>query len=156
MRVVSFYHRRIVPAWLTFASAVGSFFDEAAFRAVLLFDVVVGRVPRQVERRWWNRAAETPVLVDVFDWTDERLIFSVLVWPPLELPPGDASYDHRERVREVLGAITRGAADRGWSMRYEADYGLRWDPEREVWAAGDGFAYDGKRLYAYSRGGGVG
>ena len=27
-----------------------------------LFDVITGRMPRQVERRWWNRAVETPVL----------------------------------------------------------------------------------------------
>ena len=58
-----FYHERIEPAignlWLTFACAVGDFFEEAAFRLVLAFDVIRGRMPRQVERRWWNRAAET-------------------------------------------------------------------------------------------------
>jgi hypothetical protein len=79
----------------------------------------------------------------------------VLVWPSLESRAQDAPYDHRERVEVVLGAITQGAADRAWSMRYEADYGLRWDPEREVWTAGDGFAYDGEGLYAYSRQGRV-
>ena len=37
--------------------------------------------------------------------------------------------------------------------RSEADYGLRWDPDRQVWVGEDGFAYDGERLYAYSRAG---
>jgi L-alanine-DL-glutamate epimerase-like enolase superfamily enzyme len=41
--------------------------DEAAFRLALAFDVLIGRMPRQVERRWWNRAAESPVLIDVYD-----------------------------------------------------------------------------------------
>jgi hypothetical protein len=66
----------------SFAESVGGFIEEAAFRLVLAFGVLTGRMPRQVERRWWNRAVETPVLVDVFDWTDDRLIFSVLVWAP--------------------------------------------------------------------------
>jgi hypothetical protein len=34
-----------------------------------------------------------------------------------------------------------GVAEMAWSMRYEVDYGLRGDPDREVWAATDGFAY---------------
>lgn len=75
--------------WLAFAGAVGSFLDEAAFRLVLAFDVIAGRKPRRVERRWWNRATEAPVLVDVFDWTDDRLLFSVFVWPSLESLPGN-------------------------------------------------------------------
>jgi hypothetical protein len=82
------YHDWVVPAWQTFAWALGDFFEEAAFRLVLAFDVIVGRTPRQVERRWWNRAVETPILIDVLDWTDDRLIFSVLVWPSLESPGG--------------------------------------------------------------------
>ena len=35
------------------------------------------------------------------------------------------------------------------------DDGLRWDAKREVWVGSDGFAYDGERLFAYSRGGRV-
>jgi hypothetical protein len=134
---------------------VGGFLEEAAFRLELAFDVLVGRMARQVERRWWNRALEAPVLVDMFDWTDDRLIFSVLVWPSLESPAAGAPYDHRERVEQVMRTISRGAANRAWSTRYEADYGLRWDPEREVWTAADGFAYDGAELYAYARAGGT-
>jgi hypothetical protein len=45
----------------------------------------------------------------------------------------------------VLETIARGAVDMAWSMRFETDYGLRWDHERQVWTARDGFAYDGQR-----------
>ncbi len=152
----SFYHHRLVPAWLSFADAVGSFLDELAFRVELAFDVLVGRVPRQVERRWWNRATETPVLVDVYDWTNDRLIFSVLIWPSLESEEHDADYVYHQRVDEVLEAIARGATDKAWCTYFETDYGLRWDAKRQVWTATDGYRYDGERLYAYSRGGGVG
>jgi hypothetical protein len=135
-----FYHERLVPAWRAFACALGDFLEEAAFRLVLAFDVIVGRMPRQVERRWWDRPTETPVLIDVLDWTDERRIFSVLVWPSLESSAREAAQDHRERVREILRAISRGAAEMAWSMRFETDYGLKWDSERQVWTAQDGFA----------------
>jgi len=101
-----------------------------------------------VERRWWNRAVETPVLIDVLNWTDERRIFSVLVWPSLESSAQEATRDHRERVRVVRGAIARGAAEMAWSTRFETDYGLRWDHERQVWTASDGFAYDGSESSA--------
>ncbi len=139
----SFYHDRLTPVWRAFACAVGDFLEEAAFRLVLAFDVLAGRMPRHVERRWWNRATETPVLVDVYDWTDERLAFSVLVWPSLESSAQEATYDHRERVRTVLGVVSKGAADMIWSTRFETDYGLKWDHARRVWTASDGFAYDG-------------
>jgi hypothetical protein len=43
---------------------------------------------------------------------------------------------------EVLEAISRGAADRLWSVRYEVDGGLRWDHERQVWTDAKGFAYE--------------
>lgn len=121
---------------------------ECAFRLVLAFRVLVGRVPVVRPRRWWNRAIEPPVLVDAFDWTDERLLFSVLVWPPLEDRGG-----HRERARQVLEVLHAGAADLNWSTLYEVDDGLTWDAEREVWRGSDGFAHDGERLRAYSRGG---
>jgi hypothetical protein len=91
----------------------------------LAFQVFAGRLPLERERRWWNRATETPVLVDVYDWMDERLVFSVLVWPPLERDPHRAGYDHRERVGAILEAIAQGSADRAWSVRWEIDGGLR-------------------------------
>jgi hypothetical protein len=127
--------------WHGFADAVGGFIEEAAFRVELAFDVLAGRKPQRVERRWWNRSAETPTLVDAYSWVDERLIFSVIIWPSLESTHESADSDMRERTEQVLDAIARGASQRMWSTRWELDYGLRWDHEREVWTAGDGFAY---------------
>jgi hypothetical protein len=135
------YYRRIVPAWLAFAGAVANFLDEAAHRVALAFDVLVGRMPQRVEKRWWSRSAETPLLIDCFDWTSERLLFSVIVWPPLESPPESADDDMRERTEQVLDAIAKGASERMWSTRWEVDYGLRWDHKREVWVGSDGYAY---------------
>ena len=59
------------------------------------------------------------------------------------------------------------AEEEAWSKsesRYDAhrragnraawvDDGLEWDAKREVWVGSDSFAYDGERLFAYSRGG---
>jgi hypothetical protein len=103
---------------------------------------------REVEKRYWNRAVETPVLIDVFDWTDDRLIFSVLVWPSLESSVEDATSDHHERVQVVKEVIAKGAAEMAWSTRYETDHGLKWDHERQVWTTQDGFAYDGSESSA--------
>jgi hypothetical protein len=100
-----------------------------------------GKSPKPVEKRWWNRASETPVLVDVWDWTNGRHIFSILVWPALEVPPSSAARAQQERAKLVRQVIARGAAELTWSTRYEVDYGLRWDHERQVWVATDGFAY---------------
>ncbi len=147
------WRERVAPAWVALANAVGGFLDEAAFRAELAFDVLAGRVPMQKERRRWNRSAEVPILIDTYDWTDERLLFSVLVWPPLESPKGRATSDHQARVREVKEAIARGCVEMAWSTRFDTDHGLRWDPERACWTDRAGHAYDGTRFYAYSRGG---
>jgi hypothetical protein len=46
-----------------------------------------------------------------------------------------------------LETISKGAAEMAWSMRFETDYALKWDHERQVWRASDGFAYDGKRIH---------
>jgi hypothetical protein len=128
--------------WHAFAGAVGDFLDEAAFRVVLAFDVLAGRMPQEVERRWWNRAVETPALVDVHDWTNDRLIFSVLVWPSLESGAYDADYAHHQRIDEVKKAIAKGASEMAWSTRFETDYGLKWDADRRVWTTRGGFAYE--------------
>ena len=129
--------------WHRFADAFGRFLDEAAFRMSLAWAVLRGRSPKPVEKRWWNRATETPVLIDVWDWTDERRIFSVLVWPSLEVAPEKAAYAQQERSKQVLRLLHAGAAEMAWSTRYEVDYGLAWDHRRRVWRAEDGFAYDG-------------
>jgi hypothetical protein len=127
--------------WHRFADAAGAFLEEAAARTSLAWAVLRGRSPKPVEKRWWNRDTETPVLIDVFDWTDERHIFSALVWPPLDAPRDEAHHRHDERVSQVLEVIARGATEMAWSTRWEVDYGLRWDHKRQVWAATDGFAY---------------
>jgi hypothetical protein len=129
--------------WLTFADAVGGFIEEATARIGLAWAVLRGKSPKPVEKRWWNRATETPVLIDVFDWTDERHICSVLVWPSLEVPPEKAAHVQQGRAEQVMRVLHAGAAEMAWSTRYEVDYGLRWDHERQVWTGEDGFAYDG-------------
>jgi hypothetical protein len=133
---------RLIRWWLAFAGAVGGFLDEAAHRLSLAWAVLLGRMPLQREKRWWNRATETPALLNVYSWADERLIFSVLIWPSLESSPEDADYVFRQRVGEVKEAIARGVADKAWCTRFETDYGLRWDHQRQVWTVADGFAYE--------------
>jgi hypothetical protein len=128
--------------WLRLADAVGGFMEELIFRLILAFKVLAGRVPLRTERRNWSKVVEAPILVDLYDWTNERRIASVLVWPPLEVePPPEAYSVHEERVEGLISAIARGAADRRWCTRWEVDHGLRWDKERQVWVARDGFAY---------------
>jgi hypothetical protein len=133
-----------------FADAVGGFIEEAATRTSLAWAVLRGGSPKPVKKRWWNRGLEVPTLVDYYSWVDERLIFSVLVWPPLESDPATAEHDHRERVSEVMEAIARGATEKMWSTRWEVSE-LAWDHKRECWVDEDGHAYDGARLYEYSR-----
>ncbi len=58
-----------------------------------------------------------------------------------EVSPERAASAQQERTKQVMRVIHAGAAEMAWSTRYEVDYGLRWDPEREVWTATDGFAY---------------
>ena len=132
--------------WRALADAFGAFLEEAAFRTTLAFRVIADRVPVEVEGRDWNKAVETPILVDVSDWTDGRRIFSVLVWPPLESSPEASMGAHRGRVAQVKAVIARGAAEMAYSTRFETDYGLCWDHEREVWTseATDGSVFDGK------------
>jgi hypothetical protein len=131
----------VVRYWYAFANAVGGFIEELAFRVVLAFKVLSGRVPLRTEKRTWSKVVDAPVLVDVYDWTNDRRIFSVLVWPPLEVEPPEAYSLHEERVEEVIAAISKGAADKAWCTKWDVDDGLRWDNERQVWVAADGFAY---------------
>ncbi len=107
--------------------------------------VIAGRLPLEVERRPWNKSVEAPILVDVSDWTDDRRIFSAVIWPPLESSLEAALREHRVRVDQVKAVIARGAAEMAYSTRFSTDYGLEWDAERQVWATSDGFAFDGKK-----------
>jgi hypothetical protein len=142
---------RLTRWWLAFADVVGGFIEEAAFRVVLAFNILAGRVPQRTDKRPWIRSVEVPALVDIFSWVDDRLIFSVLVWPPLESPGQDAPHEHHERVEGVLEAIAKGAQQKMWSTYLEVDYGLTWDMSRECWVDGDGHRYDGSRFGAGSR-----
>jgi hypothetical protein len=123
------------------ADWLGDLIEEAAFRVALASKVLLGRVPLRTERRSWSRVVEGPVLIDLYDWTSERRIFSVLVWPPLEVELPEAYDAHAERVEEVIQVISRGAAEKRWSTHWRVDDGLRWDSGRQVWVASDGFAY---------------
>ena len=124
-------------------------------RAEAALSAFISRRDTQRRRDEGERATEAPALVHVFDWTTDRLLFSVLVWPSLESSARDADHVFRERVGEVLEIIGKGAAERAWSTYWQVDYGLRWDPRREVWTGSDGFRYDGEGLRAYARGGQV-
>lgn len=131
--------------WHAAARAASAFLDEVAFRTVLAYHVLMGRVPLESEQRFWNRAIETPVLITVYDWTDDRRIFSVLVWPSLESEVDEALQDQAARTEAVKEVIAKGASEMAWSMIMETDYGLKWDHKRTVWTESDGFAYDGRK-----------
>ena len=132
--------------WLTFSTVVGDVIEEAVFRLALAFDVLVGKVPQRTDKRAWVRSVDVPVLVDTYDWTTDRLLFSVLIWPALELPGRDAERAQRERVEQVTEAIAQGAREKMWSTYWVVDHGLQWDPHRECWRDGDGPHYDGSRF----------
>src|SRR5918998_1266062 len=104
--------------WCAFADVVGGFIEEAGFRVVLAWAVLRGKSPKPVEKRWWNRSLERPVLIDVYDWTDDRRIYSVLVWPTLEVPSEKAAYAQQIRAKQVMRVIQAGAAELNWSTRY--------------------------------------
>jgi hypothetical protein len=102
-------------------------------------------VPIQVDRRWHNRNAEVPVLIEACDWVSDRRIFSVLVWPPLEAAQETAALDHFERVAQVKEVIAKGGREMALSTRLDTDWGLQWDHERLCWITSDGYPYDGWR-----------
>jgi hypothetical protein len=132
----------LVRWWLAFANAVGGFIEEAAFRVVLAWAVLRGKSPRPVEKRVWHKDLEVPTLLDFFDWTTDRHLFSVLVWPSLEVPIGDEAYRaQEERAQQVKEVIMRGAAEKAWATRVEVTYGLAWDRQCQAWVAPDDFGY---------------
>jgi hypothetical protein len=118
--------------WLAFANAVGGFLDEAAFRISLACRVLLGKSPRPVEKRAWDKDLEVPTLLDFFDWTADRHLFSVLVWPSLEVAEDEADRAQEERAKQVKQVIIRGASEMAWSTRVEVTYGLAWDSKRKV------------------------
>jgi hypothetical protein len=64
--------------------------------------------------------------------------------------PAEEIWMESERRYDARRRAENGAA---WSTRYDVEDGLRWDAERSVWTASDGFAFDGSRLHDYSRNG---
>jgi hypothetical protein len=86
--------------WEAFAHAFADLLDESAHRIGLALWVLLGRTPMEAERRFWNRGAECPILVDVKDWTDERLIFTCVVWPVLQAEGPNVFRSLDERVEE--------------------------------------------------------
>jgi hypothetical protein len=139
MEVVKRYLWRL---WMV----LGDFVEEITFRLTLAFKVLSGRVPISTEKRGYIRSIDKPVLIDAYDWTTDRCLFSVLVHPPLEVPWDEEEAAHFERVRQVKEVITSGAGKMGASLYLESDYGLEWDAKREVWTSEDGYPYDAKRF----------
>jgi hypothetical protein len=127
--------------WHALAEAVGGFIEEGAFRVVLAACVLLGKAPKPLEKRAWDKDLDTPTLLDFFDWTTSRHLFSVLVWPSLEVPALGAKAAQEGRVEQVKEVIMRGAAEKAWSTRVEVTYGLAWDRERQAWVAPDDFGY---------------
>jgi hypothetical protein len=74
-------------------------------------------------------------------------VYVRLVWPPVESSLEDALEDYEQRVKAVKQVIARGANEMTWSTRFETDFGLKWDRERQVWTTQDGFAYDVQRTH---------
>jgi hypothetical protein len=148
---VEIVKQRVVQAWFTFARVVGDFLDEAGYRVSLAFRVLFGLVPVEVERRPWNQDAECPVLMDIFDWTQDKLVASVLVWPVLEATPENADEALVERVEQFKGILYKGAADMAISTRVDIDCFLRWDSNRRCWVDDTGYSYDGDRKILQER-----
>jgi hypothetical protein len=124
-------------------NATVAFWEEAVFRVTLAFRVLFGLVPIETEKRPWARSVETPALLDVYDWTNDRLIFSVLVWPPLEVDISEADDVFYQRIAQVKRTIYKGAEDMLLSTRIHTTYGLRWDASRRCWVDRDHHGYDG-------------
>jgi hypothetical protein len=128
--------------WLAFVESTTSFLDEAGFRISLAWSVLRGRMPEPVAHRFWNRAVEVPTLLHVKDWTNDRTAITCIVWPAMEIPDGaDPFIVQQERVSDLMHVIAKGAADKLWHIRFEADYGLRWVPERQAWISTNGHLY---------------
>jgi len=142
--------------WLTFADWLGAFLDEAAFRTLICWRVLSGQLPQGIAHRSWKPEREAPVVVNVYDWTTYTLLFSVLIWPPVDVAANTlekAEFYKGQRAEDVMAAITRGAGQMKWSLLYEREERLQWDRRRAVWVTQDGHAFD---YPAESLGGGGG
>jgi hypothetical protein len=142
--------------WWALAEWLGQALDEAAFRMLLCWRVLTGRLPQKVEHRSWKPEREAPVVVNVYDWTTYTLLFSVMIWPPLDVSEAQASTLEQaenyklQRAEDVMRTISKGAGRMKWSLLYEREQRLVWDRRRAVWVTRDGYAYE------YSEAGGGG
>jgi hypothetical protein len=128
-----------------FAEWLGQVLDEAAFRLFLSWRVLSGRLPQTIEHRAWKPERESPVVVNVYDWTTYTLLFSVMIWPPLDVEATTlekAENYKLQRAEDVMRAISKGAGQMRWSLLYEREERLSWDRRRAVWVTGDGHAYE--------------
>ena len=140
--------------WHACANAVANFLDEVAFRVGLACRVIVGAVPVEVEKRPWVRSVNKPVLVDGCDWTTNRVLFSIVVYPPVdELDLSKAEAAHYRRVNQIKEIVARGAGDLRFSLYLETEWDMEWDYERVVWIDRDGYAYDASRFGVGTRSG---
>jgi hypothetical protein len=131
---------RLIRWWYAFADGVGGAIEEAAFRVSLATRVLLGKAPKPVEKRVWDKDLDTPTLVEAYDWTTDRLLFSTLVWPSLEVPGIEASQAQEERVEQVKEVVMRGALEKAWATKLEVTYGMAWDSRRQEWRYRDGAA----------------
>jgi hypothetical protein len=140
--------------WHAFANAAANFLGEVAFRVGLACRVIVGAVPVEVQKRRWVRSVNKPVLVDGCDWTTNRVLFSIVVYPPVdELDLSKAEAAHYRRVNQIKEIVARGAGDLRLSLYLETEWDMEWDIGREVWIDRDGYAYDASRFGVGTRSG---
>jgi hypothetical protein len=86
-------------------------------------------------------------VVNVYDWTTYTLLFSVMIWPPLDVEANTlekAEFYKGQRAEDVMRTISKGAGQMKWSLLYEREERLVWDRRRAVWVCQEnpGAAYD--------------
>jgi hypothetical protein len=139
--------------WWTLAESLDNLLDEAAFRGLISWRVITGRMPQVIEHRSVDLSREVPIVVNVCDWTTYTLLFSVIVWPPVDVSEAQADTLEKAeaykqmRAEDVMRAISKGAAGMSWSLLFETEHNVRWDRRREAWITEDGAAitYTGGR-----------
>ena len=94
------------------ANRLGDFLDEAAFRCAIAWRVLIGKLPLEEERREWDRGREVPILMEVTDWQDNRILFSILVWPTGGNSLLEAHQDHAKRAEQVRHSFAKVCSDR--------------------------------------------
>jgi hypothetical protein len=111
LEVIARIKESLVHAWRVCVDLLFRSLNEAAFRVEVAFKVLTSRMPLETELKPWLYSVYAPVLIDVHDWSTDRLLFSVLVWPPLDPDSKDDVAAHEERVVQVKEVILRGVAE---------------------------------------------